>query len=47
MMFLRLIVDMVKVHLEDLDFAETRAIGWKLLLLATIAAEIKTTNLLR
>ena len=46
-MFLRLIVDMVKVHLKDLDFAETRAIGWKLLLLATIAAEIKTTNLLR
>ena len=47
MMFLRSSVDMVKVHLEDLDFAETRAIGWKLLILATIAAEIKTTNLLR
>ena len=38
---------MVKVHPEDLDFAETRAIGWKLLVVATIAAEIKTANLLR
>ena len=47
MVFLRLIVDMVKVHPEDIDFAETRAIGWKLLVLTTIAAEIKTANLLR
>ena len=47
MMFLRLIVDMVKVYPEDLDFAGTRAISWILLVLTTVAAEMETTDLLR
>ena len=46
MMFLRF-VDMVKVRLEDLDCAETRAIGQTLSMLATVIAEMKTTDLLR
>ena len=45
-MFLRSFVDMVKVHFEDLDCAETGAIGWTLLALATVAAEIETVDLL-
>ena len=45
MMFLRSFVEM-KVRPKDLDCAETRAIGWTLSMLATIAAEIKTTDLL-
>jgi len=40
-------MDMVKVHPKDLDCVKTRAIGWTLLMLATVAAEIKTTDLLR
>ena len=32
---------------EDLDYAEIRAIGWKLSVLATVAVEIETANLLR
>ena len=47
MMFLRLFVDIVKVHFEDLDCAETGAIGWILSVLATVAAEIETADLLR
>ena len=47
MMFLRSSVEMVKVRLEDLDCAETGAIGWTLLVLATVAAETETTVLLR
>ena len=47
MMFLRSSVDMVKVRPEDLDCAETGAIGWTLLVLATIAADIDTADLLR
>ena len=47
MMFLRSSVDMVKMHLEDLDCAETGAIGWTLSVLATVAADIDTTDLLR
>ena len=47
MMFLRSFVDMVKLHLEDLDCAETGAIGWTLSVLATIAAEIEIANLLQ
>ena len=46
-MFLRSSVDMVKVRSEDLDCAETGAIGWKLSVLATVAAEIGTADLLR
>ena len=47
MMFLRSSVDMVKVRPENLDCAETGAIGWTLSVLATIVAEIETANLLR
>ena len=47
MMFLRSSVDMVKVHFEDLDCAETGAIGWTLSVLATKAAEIDTAEFLR
>ena len=47
MMFLRSSIDMVKVRLEDLDYVETGAIGWTLSVLATVAAEIDTAELLR
>ena len=47
MIFLRSSVDMVKVRPEDLDCVETRAIGWTLLVLATVAAEIEIADLLR
>ena len=47
MIFLRSSVDMVKVRLEDLDCAKTGAIGWTLSVLATVAAEIDTADLLR
>ena len=47
MIFLRSSVDMVKVRPEDLDCAETGAIGWTLSMLATIAAEIEIADLLR
>ena len=47
MMFLRSSVDMVKVRSENLDCAETGAIGWTLSVLATVAAEIDTADLLR
>ena len=47
MMFLRSSMDMVKVHYEDLDCAEIGAIGWTLSVLATVTAEIETTDLLR
>ena len=40
-------MDMVKVCSEDLDCAETRAIGWTLSVLATVVAEIEITDLLR
>ena len=43
-MFLRSSVDMVKVRFEDLDCAETGAIGWTLSVLATVAAEIETAD---
>ena len=45
--FLRSSVDMVKVQPEDLDCAETEAIGWTLSVLATVAAEIEIDDLLR
>ena len=38
---------MVKVDLEDWDCTETEAIGWPLLVLATVAVEIETADLLR
>ena len=47
MMFLRASMDMVKVRPEDLDCAEMGAIGWTLSVLATVAAEIETADLLR
>ena len=40
-MFLRSFVDMVKVRSEDLDCAETGAIGWTLSVLATVVAEYR------
>ena len=46
MMFLRSL-DMVKVRPKDLDCAETGAIDRALSVLAIVAAEIETTNLLR
>ena len=46
-MFWMLTIEMVIVDLEDLDFAKTEAIGWILLVLATVAAEMETANLLR
>ena len=46
-MFLRSFVEMVKVRPEDLDCAETGAIDWALSVLAIVAVEIETTNLLR
>ena len=47
MIILRSSVDMVKVRYEDLDCAKMGAIGWTLSMLATVVAEIETTNLLR
>ena len=47
MIFVRSSVDMVKVRSEDLDCAEIGAIGWTLSVLATVAAEIVTADLLR
>ena len=38
---------MVKVRSEDLDCAEMGAIGWTLSVLAIVAAEIETADLLR
>ena len=47
MIFLKSSADMVKVCPEDLDCAETGAIGWTLTVLATVAAEIETDDLLQ
>ena len=47
MIFLRSSVDMVKMRFEDLDCAKIGAIGCTLLVLATVAAEIETADLLR
>ena len=47
MMFIRSSVNMVKMRPKDLDCAETEAIGWTLSVLATVAAEIETVDLLR
>ena len=46
MIFLKSSADMVKVCPEDLDCVETGAIGWTLTVLATVAAEIETVDLL-
>ena len=40
-------MDIVKVRSEELDYAEIGAIGWTLSVLATVAAEIVTADLLR
>ena len=47
MMFLRSFMDMVKVRLENLDYAKTEDIGQTLSVLVTVAVEIETTDLLR
>ena len=47
MIFLRSSVNMVKVRFEDLDCAEIGAIGWTLSVLAIVAAEIVTADLLQ
>ena len=47
MMFLRSFVEMVKVGPEDLVYVEMGAIGWTLSVLATVAVEIDTADLLR
>ena len=38
---------MVKVDPKDGDYAEMEVIGWTLSVLATVVAEMETTNLLR
>ena len=45
-MFWRPTVEMVIVDSEDLDFAETGAIGWILSVLATVEAEMEAADLL-
>ena len=45
--FLRSSVDMVKMRSEDLDYAKMGAIGWTFSMLAMVAAEIETVDLLR
>ena len=47
MMFLRSSIDTGKVRSEDLDCAETGAIGWTLSVLETVIVEIDTADLLR
>ena len=47
MMFLKSFVEMVIVDPEDLDCADTGAIGQTLSMLATVIAKMKTTDLLR
>ena len=39
-------VEMVIVDLEDMDFAEMGAIGWILLVLATVTTKMKIADLL-
>ena len=46
MMFLRSLMEMVKVRPEDLDCAKTGAIGWTLSMLAIVVVEIEIANLL-
>ena len=45
--FCRSTVEMVIVDLEDLECAEMGAICWILSVLATVAAEMETVDLLR
>ena len=47
MIFIRSSLEMEKVDPEDLDCAKTGVIGWTLSVLATVAVEIETANLLR
>ena len=46
MIFIRSSLEMEKVDPEDLDCAETGAIGWTLSVLATMTVEIEIANLL-
>ena len=46
MMILRSFMEIVKVHLEDLNYAEMGDIGWTLSMLVIVVAEIETTDLL-
>ena len=40
-------MEMVIVDLKDLDYAKTGAIGWILSVLAIVAVEMETADLLR
>ena len=40
-------MEMVKVNLEDLDYAEMGAISWTLSVLAIVVAEIEIADLLQ
>ena len=40
-------MEMVIVDLKDLDYAKTRAIGWILSVLTTVAVEMEIADLLR
>ena len=46
MMFIRSSLEMVKVDPEDRDCVEMGAMGWTLLVLATVVAEMETVDLL-
>ena len=46
MIFIKSSLEMEKVDPEDLDYAETGAIGWTLSVLATMTVEIEIANLL-
>ena len=46
MMFIRSSLEIMNVDLEDRECVETGAIGWTLLVLATIVAEMETADLL-
>ena len=46
MMFIRSSLEIVNVDPEDRECVETGAIGWTLLVLATIVAEMETADLL-
>ena len=46
-MFTRSSLEIVKVDPKDWDYAEMGAIGWTLSMVATVAAEMETINLLR
>ena len=47
MIFFKVICGHGESAFEDLDYAEIGVIGWTLLVLSTVAAEIETADLLR